>query len=74
MVQALRCLENLVAARKDRANTAEFRACKTLNNMSDLQALVEGLDHTVVGERLCVWELVHSELIRVLSVTTATLS
>lgn len=50
MVRAVRSLKVLVAAVEDTLNTAETWACETLDNMSDLRALFEGLNRTICGE------------------------
>lgn len=43
VVRAVRSLKGRIAAGEDKASTAEAQDCKTLNKMSELQVLVEGL-------------------------------
>lgn len=73
LMLAVQSLKGLVPTCKDGSTTAEARACKTLNKMSELPALVEGLSPTIGGERACHAKLVDVELIHVLSVITAAL-
>lgn len=63
-----------VATGEDRANTEDALACETIDKMSELRALVEGLNWTVSGQRARVVELVNAESICVLLVITAALS
>lgn len=70
-VWSLKCR---AATGKDRMNTAEVRALETLDKMSDLLTLVEGLNWTVSGGSVRVAEVADTELIHAWSVITATLS
>lgn len=74
MVRAVRYLKCLVSAGKCRANTAEALACKALDRMSELQALVEKLKGAVGDVHACVAEIFNAELILFRSFITAVLS
>lgn len=74
VVRVVCYLRVCVAVGKDRANAAEDQARETLKKISELRALVEGLNWTVVDKRARVPELVDAWLIRVLSVVTEALS
>lgn len=71
--QTVRLLEAPVTALQDRENTAEDLACKMLNMMSELLALVEVQTRTVSGALACVSASVGAELVRIQSGTTQAL-
>lgn len=64
-VGAVRSLEGRIARGENSVNTAEAGTRKTLNKMSELQELVEGLNQTVCGKRVKDAQLVYVELIHV---------
>lgn len=59
----VRSLIARVAAGEESANTAKAWACKRLDKISQLWAVVEGLNWTFGGECGCVAGLVYSELL-----------
>lgn len=72
--RAMFFLNSHVAAGEDRANTSKAQARKTLNKMSKFQALVEGQNRIVLGERVHFVKLVSFKLMRYQLAITAAVS
>lgn len=64
-------MKGLVAVGEDRKNIAEARACKTLDNTSELWPVAERLNRTIGGERAHMARLFEAELVRFRSVIAA---
>lgn len=73
-VQAVLSLKGRIASGEDRANTEEVPACETLEKMSELRALLEGLSTNVGSECARVVGLGDAELVHVRLGITAALS
>lgn len=63
-----------VAARKARATTEKFQACKALERMFELWPFVEGLNQIFAGEHAHVARIIDAELPCVRPFFTASLS
>lgn len=74
VVRAGRSFKGRIVTGDDRANTAEAQACQTLDKISELWALVGGLNRIVVVKRAQVAGLVEAKLGRNWSVITSALS
>lgn len=73
MERALRLLKFIVAAAIIKANTEKARFCKTLDKMSELQALVEMIDWRIGDEQSGVVRLVYAALVCIRSFNTVAL-
>lgn len=71
--RAVDSLKERVATGSNRASTAKVQACETLDKMSELRSLIDGLTQTVGGEHVQVAGLVEMELFRVCLIVTAPL-